>query len=188
MAHWCFATASSILKLNTDLAWLHWRYGGQRNLIGWLINQSHSLRSNRRSLCWSLCSRPMHVHGHSTLVPLPFGITSRSPPVEPLQLIPSTDVSKHISLTLAFPYKHQNAQWLVYVMELLHRFCCWTLMQRSCHWVWLCLAYWHHGNMIDWAKLILDFEFMFSYGGQNPDTKRYTWHRWNQNSANYVIG
>ena len=40
-------------------------------------------------------------------------------------------------------------RWPPDVMEVLHWFCCWTLIRLSCHWTWLHWRYGRHRNLID---------------------------------------
>ena len=78
-----------------------------------------------------------------------FGRTSHSLSMQPLQLKPSGSVSSRMSSTWPFPRRHQHTQWPVDVMELLHQFCCWSLIRLSCHWALLRQDYWHNRKLID---------------------------------------
>ena len=70
-----------------------------------------------------------------------------------LSAISVASFKKHLKahlLDLAFPLRHRNAWYAVDFTELFLRFCCWTLIQLSHHWAWLCWGYWHYRNLIDW--------------------------------------
>ena len=129
-----------------------------------LPHHSHPIHwdQTKEAVCWSLGSRPTQVQEHFILVPLLFGRTSRCPSIQPLQLQPSRNVSRNISLTWPFPHRHQHAQWPTYAMELLHRFCCWTLIWLLCHWVWLHRGCWRYRNLIDWFVHCLQVDAIMS--------------------------
>ena len=83
------------------------------------------------------------------LAPLLFGTTSRCLSVQPFQLLPSRNISRHISLTRPFSHRHRHARWPIDVTKLLHRFWCWTPIRQPWHWAWLHRGYWHYRNLID---------------------------------------
>ena len=94
--------------------------------------------------------RPTQVQELFTLVPHIFGTTSHFLSVQPLQLLPSTNISRHMSLTWPFSLRHQHTCWPVDATELFHRFCYWTPIHLLCHWAWLLWGYWCYRNLIDW--------------------------------------
>ena len=100
--------------------------------------------------CQSLGSRPILVLELFTLVPLLFGTTSRGLSVQPVQLLPSRNIWRHISLTWPFPHWYRHSPWPVDVTELFPRFCCCTLIWLSRHWAWLHRGYWRYRSSIDW--------------------------------------
>ena len=79
-----------------------------------------------------------------------FGTTSRCLSVQPVQLQPSRNIWRHISLIWPFPHRYRHSPWPVDVTELFPRFCCWTLIWLSRHWAWLRRGYWRYGSLIDW--------------------------------------
>ena len=85
-----------------------------------------------------------------TLVPRLFGTTSRCLSIQPLQLLPSRNIWRHISLIWPFPHRYRHSPWPVDVTELFPRFCCWTLIWLSRHWAWLRQAYWRYRSLINW--------------------------------------
>ena len=101
-------------------------------------------------ICQSLGSRPILVQEPFTLLPHLFGTTSHCLSVQPFQLLPLRNIWRHISLTWPFPHRYHHSPWSVDVTELFPRFCCWTLIWLSHHWVWLCWGYWHYRSLIDW--------------------------------------
>ena len=78
-----------------------------------------------------------------------FGTACRCLSVQPFRLLPSRNVSRHISLMWPFPHRHQHARWPVNVTELLHRIC-WTPIRLPGHWAWLRPGYWCYRNLMDW--------------------------------------
>ena len=104
----------------------------------------------KESLCRCLESRPMLGKDHLPLVPLLFGTACYYQSAHPLQFPPSGNVSRHIFLTWSFPHRHRHARWPVDVVELLHKFCCWSLIWMSRHWAWLRRGYWCYRNLVDW--------------------------------------
>ena len=85
-----------------------------------------------------------------TLVPRLFETTSRCLSVQLFQLLLLRNIWRHISLTWPFPHRCLHAWWPVDVTELYRRFCCWTLIRLSRHWVWLRWGYWRYRSLIDW--------------------------------------
>ena len=98
----------------------------------------------------SLGSRPILVLEVFTLVPHLFGITLPCLSIQPVQLLPSRNIWRHISLIWPFPHRYRHCPWPVDVTELFPRFCCWTLIWLSRHWAWLCRGYWRYRSLIDW--------------------------------------
>ena len=91
--------------------------------------------------CWSQASSQVRVKlGCFTLVPLP----SCSMSIQPPQLQPSENVSRHISLTWPFLHRHQHTWWPFDVAVQLYRYCCQTLLRLLHHW-----GYWGCRNF-DW--------------------------------------
>ena len=114
--------------------------------------------------CQSLGSRPILVLELFTLVPCLFGTTCRSLSVQPVQLLPSRNIWRHISLIWPFPHRYRHSQWPVAVTELFPRFCCWTLIWLSRHWAWFCQGYWRYRSLIDWLiDWLEDFPFNKPY-------------------------
>ena len=101
-------------------------------------------------VCQSLGSRPILVLELFIPVPRLFGTTSRCLSVQPVQLLPSRNIWRHISLIWLFPHRYRHSPWPVDVTELFPRFCCWTLIWLSRHWAWLRRGYWHYRSLIDW--------------------------------------
>ena len=104
------------------------------------------------TVCQSLGSRPTQVHKLFTLVPRLFGTTFRCLSFQPIQLLPSRNIWRYISLTWPFPHRYQHARWPVDVMELFPQLGCWTLIRLLCHWAWLHRGYWWYSRLIDWLK------------------------------------
>ena len=100
----------------------------------------------KKLVCWSLGSRPAQAQELFTLVPPLFQTASRSLSFQLFHLLPSTNISRHISLSWTFSRRHRRP---VDVTELFHRFCCWTPSRLSRHWAWLCRGYWRYRNFID---------------------------------------
>ena len=100
--------------------------------------------------CQSPGSRPILVLEFFTLVPRLFGTTSRCLSVQPVQLLPSRNIWRHISLIWPFAHRYRQCPWPVDVTELFPRFCCWTLTWLSRYWAWLCRGYWRYRSLIDW--------------------------------------
>ena len=84
-----------------------------------------------------------------------FGTTSRCMSIQPLQLLPSRNIWRHISLIWPFSNRHRHAWWPVDVTELFHRLWCWRLIRLSPHLAWLCREYWGYRNLIDWLIHLL---------------------------------
>ena len=76
-----------------------------------------------------------------------FGTTSRCLSIQPFQMLPLRNISRHIS-NLAFPHRYRHAD----VTELFPWFCCWTLIRLLRHWAWLRWGYWRYRSLIDWLK------------------------------------
>ena len=89
---------------------------------------SRSLSQIKESIFLYLESRPMLGKGQLALVLLLFGTACHYQSVHPLQLPPSGNFSWHIFLTWPFSYRLRHAWWLVDLVQLLHRFCCWALI------------------------------------------------------------
>ena len=70
--------------------------------------------------------------------------------VQPIQLLPVRNISRHISVTGPFLHRYQHARWPVDVMEQFHQFCCWTLIRLSRPWARLWREYWRYRSLIDW--------------------------------------
>ena len=83
-------------------------------------------------------------------MPRLFGTTSRCLSVQPVQLLPSRNIWRHISLIWPFPNRYRHSPWPVDVTELFPRFCCWALIWLSRQWAWLRRGYWRYRNLIDW--------------------------------------
>ena len=108
-------------------------------------------------ICQSLGSRPILVLELFTLVPRLFGTTSRCLSIQPVQLLPSRNIWRHISLIWPFPHRYHHSPWPVDVTELFPRFCCWTLIWLLRHWAWLRQGYWRYRSFIDWLiELLLE--------------------------------
>ena len=73
-------------------------------------------------ICPSLGSGPTLAQGPSALAPLLFGTTFHYLCIQPPQLPPSDDVSKHTFQLGLFPRRHRCAQWPVDVTESLNNF------------------------------------------------------------------
>ena len=84
-----------------------------------------------------------------TIVPCLSGTTSCCLSVQPVQLLPSRNIWRHISLIWPFSHRYRHSPWPV-VMELFPRFCCWTLIWLLRHWAWLRWGYWGYRRLIDW--------------------------------------
>ena len=116
---------------------------------------SRSLRSNNDNSLSVLGSRSVLVLELFTLVPRLFGTTSHCLPIQPVQLLPSINIYRHISLIWPFPHRYRHSPWPVDVTELFPRFCCWTLIWLSRHWAWLRRGYWRYRTLIDWFIYLL---------------------------------
>ena len=103
-------------------------------------------------VCQSLGSRPILVLELFTLVRHLFGTTSHCLSVQPVQLLPSRNIWRHISLIWPVPDRYRHSPWPVDVTELFPRFCCWTLIWLSRHWSWLRRGYWCYRSLIDWLS------------------------------------
>ena len=66
------------------------------------------------------------------------------------------NIWRHISLIWPFPHRYRHSPWPVDVMELFHRFCCWTLIWLSRHWAWLRWGYWRYRSLIDLIDWLID--------------------------------
>ena len=114
---------------------------------------SRSLRSNK-GISMSVPRVKTNTDaGYFTLVLHLFGTTTSCLSIQPIQLLPSRNISRHISLTWPFPHRHRHAQWPVDVTKLFLRFCCWTLIQLSHCWAWLRQGYWHYRNFTNWYNI-----------------------------------
>ena len=74
--------------------------------------------------------------------------------LQPVQFLPSRNISRHISLIRPLPYRYRHSPWPVDVTKLFPRFCCWSLIWLSCHRPWLRRGYWRYRSLndllIDW--------------------------------------
>ena len=79
-----------------------------------LPHHSHAVHwdHTKESVCQSLGSRSMQVQEHFTFVLRFAGTTIWRPSNQPVQLQPSINVSRHISMTWPFSHRHQYSQWL----------------------------------------------------------------------------
>ena len=149
---------------------------------------SRSWRSNKRIiLSVYLGSSPTQAQEHFSLASLFFGTTCRC--------LVSCNVHKASQDTSLW---HQHAQWPVDFTELLHRFCCWTLIRLLRHWAWLRWGYWHYRNVIDWLIKIFQSQttvcitWYMPYGsngsGDSDDLIPWpmTFQRWLYNSEWYI--
>ena len=73
-------------------------------------------------VCQSLGSRPIIVPELFTLVPHLFGTTSCCLSVQPVQLLPSRNLWRHISLIWPFPHRYRHSPWPVDVTEVFINF------------------------------------------------------------------
>ena len=112
-------------------------------------------------VCQSQGSRPILVLELFTLMPRLFGTTSRCLSVLPVQLLPSRNIWRHISLIWPFPPRYRHYPWPADVTELFPWFCCWTLIRLSRHWACLRWGYWRYRSLIliDW---LIDWIAMLS--------------------------
>ena len=117
---------------------------------------SRSLRSSKGISLSVSGSRPTQTQSYSLMCPAS-GTTCHGLSVQPFQLLPSRNIWRYISLTGPFPLRHWHIQQPIDAMELLHRFCYWTLIRLSCHWAWPLLSYWCYRNLIDWLISSLQF-------------------------------
>ena len=101
-------------------------------------------------VCQCLGSRPILVLEVFTFVPRLFGTTSHCLSIQPVQVLVSRNIWRHISLIRPVPHRYCHSPWPVDVAELFPRFCCWTLIWLSRHWVWLRRGYWRYRSLIDW--------------------------------------
>ena len=85
-----------------------------------------------------------------TLVPRLFGTTARCLSVQPVQLLPSRNIWRHISLIWPFPNRYRHSPRHVDVTELFPRSYCWTLIWLLRQWAWLRQGYWLYRSVIDW--------------------------------------
>ena len=112
---------------------------------------SYSLRSNNDislsvdSIKTITGSRAIHSHTPS------LWNNSHCLPVQPFQLQPSRNMSRHFSFIRSFSQRAiPMARWPFDVAELFLQCWYWTPILLSCHWAWLCQEYWHCINLIDW--------------------------------------
>ena len=75
-------------------------------------------------VCQSLGSRPILVLELFILVPCLFGTTCHCLPIQSVQLLPTRNIWRHISLIWLFPYRYRHSPWPVNVTELFPQFCC----------------------------------------------------------------
>ena len=122
------------------------------------VHNQHNLSLEPTSLTLGLHSRgsrPILVLELFTLVPRLFGRTCCCLCVQPVQLLPSRNIWRHLSLIWPFPHRYRHSPWPVDVTELFPRFCCWTLIWLSRHWAWLRRGYWRYRSwLIDWLILV----------------------------------
>ena len=121
--------------------------------------QFTKIKQGKVSLGRILGSRSTQGQEHAILSLLPFGTTSRSLFVHPLQLGPSGNISEHISLTWSFRHRHQHAWCSVDVTQLLHRFCCWTPILVVKPLDLTSRGYCRYRNLIDW---LIDIQRSYS--------------------------
>ena len=139
----------------------------------------------------SLGSRPILVPELFTLVPRLFGTTCRCLSVQPVQLPPSRNIWRHISLIWPFPHRYRHSPWPVDVTELFPRFCCWTLIWLSRHWAWLRRGYWRYKTLIDWLiGWLIDWFYQlllfFPNSALPDDWFKWTLHNHLCSDANYT--
>ena len=79
---------------------------------------SHSLRSNNDNSLSVPRVKTTQAQKLFTLVPRPSGTTCRCLSVQPVQLLPSRHIWRHISLTWPFSHRHRHAWWPVDITEL----------------------------------------------------------------------
>ena len=84
----------------------------------WLLRHFHPVHwdQTKELACRSLESRPSQVQELFTLVAWLFGTICRCLSVQPFQLLPSRNTSRHISLTWPFLHKHHHDRWPVDVI------------------------------------------------------------------------
>ena len=89
----------------------------------WLLMRFHVMKYllevQFSSIVYILRTSAIHSYTSRRL----FGTTSLYLSLQPLQLQPSRNISKHVSLTWSFPHRQQQARWLIDVTELLHCSC-----------------------------------------------------------------
>ena len=118
----------------------------------YLLPQSHPMHWDQAKelVCQSLGSRPTQAKELFTLVSRLVETSSYCLSIQPFQLPPSRNISRHISLTWPFPHRRQHTQWPIDVTELFHRFCCWTPIWLSRHCACFRHGYWRYRNLINW--------------------------------------
>ena len=144
-------------------------------------------------VCQSLGSRPILVLELFTVVPRLFGTTSRCLSVQPVHLLPSRNIWRHISLIWSVPHRYRHSPWPVDVTELFHRFCCWTLIWLSRHWAWFRRGYRCYRSFIDWLIDWLTWmgqreiipkrrgtrlKCSCTYDGGDRQTNSFAWTQW----------
>ena len=120
-------------------------------------------------VCQSLGSRPTQVQEHFTLAPRLFGTTSHCLSVQLIQLLPSRNIWRHISLTWPLLHRYRHARWPVDVAELFPQFCCWTLIRLLHQWAWLHQGYWCY-RRFNWINFLHFDNILKQFG--NLGTRR----------------
>ena len=113
---------------------------------------SHTLRSNKGISLSVLRSGPTQAQELFTLVPCLFGTTCRCLSVQPYQLLPSRNISGHISLTWPPPIDTRTPDGLLMLwncfidLAVEHQFSGCTTEPR------LRRGYWRYRKLIDWFE------------------------------------
>ena len=106
-----------------------------------LFHHSHpvSLDQTKESLCRTLESRPTQAQRYITLAPLPF---QTAPTICLFRHLNCNhqEMSQNTFVWPGLPPIDTRARWPVDVKELLHRFCCWTLIRLLRHWAFAILG------------------------------------------------
>ena len=100
-------------------------------------------------VCRSIGSRPILVLDLFAIVPRLFGTTSRCLSIQPIHLLPSKNIWRHISLFGISPIDTfmPMACWCYGIISsILLLNTAWLLR----HWAWLRRGYWRYRSLIDW--------------------------------------